>query len=183
MQEAVATPIAAWGSFYVIIGSAAAVLIGLTFVAISLIPEDDPRRTRESIEAGVAVFGTSTITHLCAVLLVCGLLSAPWDDLSNAGLSLGFTGVGGMVYSLITLRRLRRKPGYQPVLEDWLFYALLPLVAYAALGIAALLLPNYPLRALFGVGAVLLALLFLSLRNTWDWVTFMTILRQRDAQD
>jgi hypothetical protein len=188
MQEASATPLAAWESFYVMLGSAAAVLTGLVFVVITLLPDVRPQQSSESLEAGVAVFSTSTIVHFCAVLFVCAVLIAPWQELSNAALLLGLAGLGGMAYTLLTIRRLRRRRDefYETIFEDWLWYTIAPLVGYTALVITAVLLPNHPRRALFGIGAVGLLLLFLGLRNVWDSVTYMALQRlqrQSERQD
>lgn len=181
MEEAAVAPLAAWESFYVILGSSAAVLTGLMFVIITLIADDSPPpgRSSETTWAGIETFSTPTVVHFCAVLLVSAILSAPWQELSNAGLLVGLTGFGGFAYDLITLRRLRRQDMYQPEREDWLWYALVPLVAYAALVVAAILLPNSPRRALFGVGALVLLLLFLGLRNAWDVATYMAVQRMK----
>jgi hypothetical protein len=48
-----------WDSFYIIVGSAAGVLIGLQFVVLTLIAERPPIR---AAEAGAA-FATPTIAH------------------------------------------------------------------------------------------------------------------------
>jgi len=177
MHEAAVAPLPAWESFYVILGSAAAVLTGLVFVAITLIADSGTRRSRQAIEATIEAFNTSTVLHLCAVLVVSALLSAPWQELSHAGLLLGLAGLGGMAYALLTVRRLRRQEGYRPEREDWLWYAFVPFGAYAALVVAALLLPRSPTRALFGIGAILLLLLVLGLRNAWDTVTYTAVQR------
>src|SRR5262249_1430293 len=104
-------------------------------------------------------------------------------ELSYAGLVVGLVGLAGAVYALLTLRRLRRLEMYRPEREDWLWYALVPLVAYAVLAGAALLLPRSPTRALFGLGAVTLLLLLLGLRNAWDLVTFLAMLRVPDQDE
>ena len=170
-----------WESFYVILGSSAAVLTGLVFVAITLAPEIRRRRSDEAIWAGVGAFHTPTVVHLGAVLIIAALLTAPWHELSNAGATVAIVGLAGILYALLTLRRLRRLGNYQPEIEDWLWYTLVPLVAYTILTIAALLLPRNPTRALFGLGAVALLLLLLGLRNAWDLVTYTTA--QRAQQD
>src|SRR5437867_13116458 len=66
VHEAIASPLAAWESFYVIVGSSAAALTGLQFVVIALIAESGRRSTSKEITA----FGTPTIVHFCAVLLI-----------------------------------------------------------------------------------------------------------------
>jgi len=42
-------------------------------------------------------------------------------------------GAVGLVYSGIVVRRVLAQIEYKPDFEDWLFYVLLPLVAYGAL--------------------------------------------------
>lgn len=129
MHEALITPIAAWESFYVIIGSSAAALTGLQFVVIALIAESG----RQSSGREIAAFGTPTIVHFCAVLLLAAILTAPWPALSNAALALGVCGFAGVTYVGIVFRRARHQTGYQPVFEDWLWHAILPFLSYAGL--------------------------------------------------
>jgi len=49
-------------------------------------------------------------------------------------------GARALAYSVIIRRRARRQRSYVPIVEDWLWYILLPGVAYAALLLAAVLL-------------------------------------------
>ena len=171
MQEAAVSPLPTWQTFYVIIGSAAAALTGLMFVVITLIAGVQERRSSESIGA----FGTPTIVHFCVALLVAAILSAPWQVLWNAGLLLGLTGLGGVTYIVIVVRRARRQTNYQPVLEDWLWYTVFPLVSYTALLVAAMVLPGNPAPTLFIIGTVTVLLLFIGIHNAWDTVTFIAI--------
>src|SRR6267154_2050669 len=152
MEEAARSSLLAWENFYVIVGSSGAALTGLQFVVIVLIAEVRKRSTHREIEA----FGTPTIVHFCAVLLISAILSAPWQALSRVSLALGACGLTGVIYGLIVLRRARRQTGYRPVMEDWLWHTVLPLLAYASLLIAAVLLRSYPTRALFVVGGTCL---------------------------
>src|SRR5947208_12183768 len=156
MQEAAVLPLPTWGNFYVIIGSAAAALTGLMFVVITLIAGARVRRSSGTI----AAFGTPTVVHFCAALLVAAILSAPWQALWNAGLLLGLSGLGGVTYVVIVVRRARRQTDYQPVLEDWLWHTVFPLISYTALVVAAIVLLGNPALALFVIAAVTLLLLF-----------------------
>jgi hypothetical protein len=170
MEEA-RSPLVVWESFYVIVGSSGAALTGLQFVVIALIAEMRKRSTAQQIDA----FGTPTIIHFCAVLLVSAILSAPWHALSSVGVALGACGAIGVVYGVIVVRRARRQTDYRPVLEDWLWHAAFPLIAYALLLVAAILLPRYPQRVLFVIGAMALLLLFIGIHNAWDTVTYITV--------
>src|SRR5262249_2148729 len=131
------SPLDAWQTFFVIVGSSGGALTGLTFVVITLIAG---ARTRDR-GGGIATFTTPTVVHFGAVLFVAALLSAPWPALLPAALLLGLCGVAGVAYALIVLRRLRRIGSYAPVREDWVWYGVAPLIAYAALVVAAMLLP------------------------------------------
>jgi hypothetical protein len=169
MQEAVLSPLATWQNFYVIIGSAAATLTGLLFVVIALVPTVRV----SSPSSGIAAFSTPNLVHFGAALLVAAILSAPWQALWTAALLLGLAGLGGATYVIIVLRRARRQTVYQPVLEDWLWHTVLPLVSYTALVVGALLLPDHPAAALFVIAAATVLLLFIGIHNAWDNVTYI----------
>jgi hypothetical protein len=176
MREAVLSPLATWQNFYVIIGSAAATLTGLMFVVITLIAEVRVLSRSD----GIAVFSTPNVVHFCAALLIAAILCAPWQALWNAGLLLGLSGLGGVIYVIIVLRRARRlQSAYQPVLEDWVWYTVFPLVSYTALVVAAMVLPGNPALALFVIAAVTLLLLFIGIRNAWDVVTYVPFKRSQ----
>src|SRR3989440_3339175 len=91
VEPAAVSPFAAWENFYVIVGSSAAALTGLQFVVVVLGAE------ARSIGPEVGAFGTPTVVHFCAALLISAILSAPWRAVSNAGLALDAVGVAGVV--------------------------------------------------------------------------------------
>jgi len=178
MQEASPSAIAAWESFYVIIGSSGAALTGLQFVVIALIAESEVKSTDREI----AAFGTPTIVHFCAVLLIAGILSAPWQGLSSVSLVLGACGLIGIIYGLIITRRARSQTRYKPVFEDWLWHIILPLISYVLLFISSILLRSYAQRVLFMIAAVSLLLLFIGIHNAWDTVIFIATSRINPQQ-
>jgi hypothetical protein len=171
LEETAKAPLSAWQNFYYITGSAGAALTGLQFVVIALIAE---LRQRGSMRE-IAAFGTPTIVHFCAVLLISAILSAPWQGLSSVQLVLLACAVVGLIYALIIIKRARSQMNYKPVWEDWLWYSILPLLAYTLLLLAAILVRAYPQMALFIVGAVALLLLFIGIHNAWDSVTYIAI--------
>lgn len=178
MDEAARSPLVAWESFYVIIGSSGAALTGLQFVVMALVAESKKGSTAQQIDA----FGTPTIVHFCAVLLVSAILSAPWPSFSSISLVLGICGVTGVVYGVIVVMRARRQTGYRPVFEDWLWHAVLPFIAYALLPVAAVMLRSDPQRGLFVVGATPLLLLFIGIHNAWDTVTYITVVASQNTK-
>jgi len=161
-----------WESFYVIVGSSGAALTGLQFVVIALGAEARALRAAE-----LGAFGTPTVVHFCAVLLLSAILSAPWHSFSGPALALGAAGAAGVVYTLVVLRRARRQTGYKLVLEDWVWHCTIPLIAYGALLLAAIALPRHPEPWLFVIGATAILLLFTGIHNAWDAVTFIAVER------
>jgi hypothetical protein len=174
MEHTAILPLAVWESFYVIMGSSAAALTGLQFVVIVLAAETNALGRGHSVRA----FGTPTIVHFCAVLLISAILSAPWRTLSTPATVLAGFGVGGVAYVVMSIRNAHRQTDYKPVTEDWIWYGVLPLIAYVVLLAAAIALRQSPV-SLFAIGATALGLLFIGIHNAWDSVTYIAIeLRQ-----
>lgn len=179
MEDAVGRPFAAWESFYVIVGSSGAALTGLQFVVIALGAEARKLGNRRTIDA----FGTPTIVHFCATLLLAAMLCAPWQTLSSAALVLGFCGIAGIVYMGIVTRRARRQTEYRPVFEDWLWHTGLPFIAYATLLASAAVLVRHLSGALFAIAASALLLLFIGIHNAWDTVTYFAVERMGEKKE
>ena len=168
--------LAAWDSFYVIVGSSAGALIGLQFVVMTLIAG---RPGIRAAEAGAA-FATPTVIHFGAALLLSALMRVPWPSVIVAASVWGIVGIVGAVYALVVVARVRRQTFYEPELEDWLFYVLLPLAAYASVTLSAFAAPLHSREALFGVGGAALLLLFIGIHNAWDSVTYHVFVNRPD---
>ncbi len=164
-----------WQNFYMIIGTAAATLTGLMFVVTTLIAGIETHVS--TLNAGISAFNTPTVVHFCAVLLIAGILSAPWQAFSNVGLLLALVGLGMVLYLIIVMRRMQHIPQYQTPLNDWLWYMAFPLIAYIILIVAAIALPANPALGLYIISAVMVGLLFLGIHNAWDLVTYLAIER------
>ncbi|MFL6203482.1 MAG: hypothetical protein ACJ76J_30310 [Thermoanaerobaculia bacterium] len=178
MEHAAMSPLAAWESFYVIVGSSAAALTGLQFVVIVLGAE-----VRALVDSTMRAFATPTVVHFCAVLLISAVLSAPWAGLGSAGLCLGLCGVAGLVYVALVIRETLRQKAYVPVLEDWLWHTVFPLLAYVSLLAAGLELRRHPAPSLFVIGGAALLLLFIGIHNAWDAVTYIALQRRPEGRE
>jgi len=178
MEHGALAYIAGWESFYVIVGSSAAALTGLQFVVIALVAEAQKPSTMREVNA----FGTPTVVHFCAVLLGSATLSAPWHRLASAGFTLATFAAAGLVYTLIVVRRARQTKEYKPVLEDWIWHVVLPLVAYGVTTGAAVALPLYPEPMLFAIAAMALVLLYVGIHNSWDTVTYIAITTRKGSK-
>jgi hypothetical protein len=145
------------------------------FVVTTLISGIDKHVS--TLDAGLSAFTTPTVVHFCAVLLIAGILSAPWQAFSSVSLLLGLLGLGMVLYLIIVLQRMRHIPSHQTPLKDWLWYMVFPLGAYIALISAAITLLANPALGLYIISAVMIVLLFVGIRNAWDLVTYLAIER------
>jgi hypothetical protein len=166
-----------WEAFYVIVGSSAGALTGLMFVVITLVAASALTRNIQAINA----FGTPNVIHFVAVLLISGILSAPWHDMRNPAHFVGALALAGIVYVLIVWRRMRRQTEYKPVLEDWVWHLILPLVAYPALFVGAAGTSHAQSWALFLIGGVSLLLVCIGIHNAWDTVTYVVMRDKEEA--
>jgi hypothetical protein len=177
------SPLKAWETFYFLVGTSAAALIGLQFVVIALIGETGTGTGTGTRSETVAAFGTPTVMHLCAVLLVSALLVAPWGPLPTAGLLVALTGGAGLAYAALVTWRASRQDGYEPVFEDWLFHAILPTLAYGGMVVAGVyVVRRHPAGGLAVLAVATLLLLFIAIHNAWDTATYITVQRAQGAQ-
>jgi len=172
MPAALAT-LTDWQNFYVIVGSSAGALTGLQFVVITLIADARVASSMREIRA----FGTPTIVHFCMVLFVSALASCPWQTVSAPAAAFACCGLGGVAYTLSTIRHAKKQTGYQPDWEDWLWYSWLPLGIYLGLAVSAFVLAGQIAAGTFLIAAFSLALLFTGIHNAWDTVTYIAVQR------
>ncbi|HEY3571228.1 MAG TPA: hypothetical protein VGP73_25100 [Thermoanaerobaculia bacterium] len=172
-------PFAAWESFYVIVGSSAAALTGLQFVVIVLGAEVNVGASNAVTRA----FGTPTIVHFSAVLLLAATLSAPWPGVASAGTALAIFGALGVLYGLSIIRHARSQTDYEVVLEDWIWHFTLPIIGYAMLFGAAITLQRHVPESLFVIAGTSLLLLFVGIHNAWDSVTYIAIDGRRRREE
>jgi hypothetical protein len=171
--------LADWGNFYLIVGSAAGALIGLQFVVLTLIAE---RPILNIVEANAA-FSTPTIMYFVTALLLSALLQAPWHSIVPVAILWGMIGFIGTVYVIIIARRLWKQNVYKPVLEDWLFHFIFPLIMYVLLLAASIAAFSIKNIALFGVGISALLLLLIGIHNAWDAVTYHVFVHRKSKDD
>ena len=165
-----------WQSFYVLVGSSAAALTGLTFVVVTVSAErSDETGSASARLAGLRVYITPTAVHFGAALWVSGLMCIPGQKAVALAVLFAATGLAGLVYCARLVRQMLLSfAGYKPFLADWIWSAALPVAAYVALAAAGLMLPRLPEASLLVVSGVVLLLLFIGIHNAWDVVVWMT---------
>ena len=139
----------------------------MQFVVIALIANTRGKADSQAINA----FGTPNVVHFAGALTISAIMTAPWPSLLCTTIATAFCGIAGLLYSAIVCRRAGHQTAYQPVLEDWFFYAILPCAIYATLWVAAFFLQRPGAGAQFTIAAIALGLLLLGVRNAWDSVT------------
>jgi hypothetical protein len=171
------SPLEGWDNFYVILGSAAAALLGITFVVIALISE------RRANPAGMAGYITPTIVHFGTVLGLSCFISMPHQNVLALSVGFGSTATGLLIYTGAISANMRRfAKDYVPVLEDWIWHVILPILIYGVLLAMALCLWRQPRQSLYGIAAALLLLLFVGIHNSWDVAVSITAQKKKDEE-
>jgi hypothetical protein len=166
--------LADWSNFYVIVGSAAGGLTGLTFVVIALV--SDSRRVNTT---GLRAFVTPTIVHFGTVLALAAYLTVPRQSVINLSVGVAAAGVAGLSYiGVVAVSMHRVSSQYAAVYEDWLWNVIVPAVVYGVLLAMAFLAWSHLEHSLYGVGAVLVLLLFIGIRNAWDVAVWHSVTRR-----
>jgi len=172
------TLLAGWENFYVIVGTSAGGLTGLTFVVIALV-KDAGRVT----PAGLGAFITPTIVHFGGVLAMSAFLSMPHQHVPTLSVGFGLAGLAGLIYTGRIAAAMRGQAhNYAPVWEDWIFNAMLPGIVYGALLVAAATIRLWPSATLFAIAAASLVMLFVGIHNAWDIAVWMTTRTPRDTK-
>jgi hypothetical protein len=169
------SPLEGWDNFYVILGSAAAALLGLTFVVIALIAE------RRANPAGMAGYITPTVVHFGTVLGLSCFVSMPHQHVMGLSIGCGSTALGLLIYTGAIASNVRRfSRTYLPVLEDWIWHVILPAAVYCVLLAMAFSLWREPRESMYGIAAALLLLLFIGIHNSWDVAVSVTVQNKKD---
>jgi hypothetical protein len=154
----------AWHDVYALVGTAAATLIGLIFIAGSIAAS----YMTEQHGAGVQAFFSPTVVHFAAVLIICIVVSAPFYSRAPLAGLLFLIGIVGLGYSLIVWVRMGHASFAASIdLSDRLWYAISPLGCHLFIMAAATVLWWHVLGLeLLAIGTVLL--LIAGIRNAWD---------------
>ncbi|MBV9995330.1 MAG: hypothetical protein JO127_08955 [Caulobacteraceae bacterium] len=160
---------AGWENFYFMLGSAAAGLIGLLFVVVTLTGGLE----RSQAMRGAALYLTPNVFHFAMVVTTSAVAIAPrlpaWAPEIVVGL-LALLGLGHCLRATIGIRHFR--PGSEaPHWSDVWFYGRAPAAIYFGLAAAAVGVSARMALAPYALAGLLLALLLLSIRNAWDLVT------------
>lgn len=161
-----------WSEFYLLAGSAAAVLIGLVFVVVSLMQD----RSRSSVLRGSKLYMGPVVLHMSFVLVLSAASLVPNVGDRQFAIVAWIVALWGLargIYSIVGLFRLWTPGSTEVHWSDIWYYGFAPSLLYAAMGIVALGLWNGSAWGPDGVAAVITGLILLSIRDEYDLVTWL----------
>ena len=156
--------LAPWHEFYSLLGTAAATLIALLFVAVSistsvLTPDPESRRNTSTYLSPV-VFHYANLLFLSLIALI------PTQTWESFAVVIGVAGAGSVIYSIVIAVRVHRNA--MSDLADRLCYGAIPALCYATGPITALFLLDEKPAGLNVLAGGALLLLVINIRNAWD---------------
>ncbi len=156
--------LAEWHELYALLGTAAAALVALLFVAVSiatdvLTPEAESRRN-------TATYMSPVVFHYTTILFLSLIAMIPTQSWESFGIVIAAASIGSFSYSLLVMVRVHRNSISD--LSDRLGYGAVPMLCYATGLISSWLMLKEQPAGLDLLAAAALALLVTNIRNAWD---------------
>lgn len=156
-----------WSNFYYLIGSAAAGLIGLTFVVVTL----TAGRERGASLRGAGLYLTPTVVHFVTVFAISAVTMVPGLRGGWAAIAIALIAAFGLGCALRSAFGISGPNS--PHWSDFWLYAGVPLAIYAALLASAAGLWFGLSWASLALAGLLLTLMLVGIRNAWDTITWI----------
>ncbi len=155
-----------WHEFYGLLGTAAAALVALLFVAASI------ATGRLSARRGspTRTFTSPVLVHYTYVLFVSLVALVPVNTDISLAVIVGISAAAGLAYAIFLMVRVLRSNATD--IDDRLAYGAGPPVAYAAALAGAVLIGT---RSEIGpplLAGGLILLILVNIRNSWDLTVF-----------
>jgi hypothetical protein len=152
-----------WHDFYVLVGTAGATLLALLFVAISL----GVGFLNDTRAAATRAFYSPVVVYFTSVFFLAAIALVPAHRTVFFAAFIAACATIGLAVSLFVTAQLLRHD-WTNYKQDHLAYALLPMIAYLALLVAAAMIWSENGLALDVLAGALLTLLIVNIRNAWD---------------
>jgi hypothetical protein len=152
-----------WHEFYLLVGTAAATVLALLFVAVSL----GAGYLTARHQAPTRTFMSPVVIHFTSVFFIAAVCLIPSHGPVFFSALIAATALLGVAVSTVTSVLVIRRDWTQYV-PDYFAYGLLPVAAYLALlmsGIMVYAEMSYAPEVLAGA---LLGLMLVNIRNAWD---------------
>lgn len=161
-----------WGEFYLLTGSAAAVLIGLLFVVVTLM-QDRPRST---VLTGSKLYMGPVVLHVSFVLVLSAAALTPEITPRALAVIAGAVAIAGLVRGCFVMAGIARWSKSEPEAPHWSdvwCYGAIPSLFYLLLAVVAAGFWGAQAWAGDALAAAIVALLLISIRNEWDLVIWL----------
>ena len=174
MPDALSEPLQGWQTFYLLVGTAAATLVGLMFVTISF----GSRFITQKNFAALRVYINPTVVHFIYVLGTAAVVAIPTLSrvlLGTLVVAVGLISCGRTLTGVPFVWQAYRRQFVD--MHDWVWYFAAPLISYllyVGTGIGLLLRVE---QALTGLALASILLLMAGIRNAWGLVVFMVLRR------
>jgi hypothetical protein len=179
MPDTLSEALRDWQTFYFLVGGAAAGLVGLTFVAITV---GSGVITKQNI-SGLRTFVNPSLIHFIYVLVTASVVVMPTVTRMQLGTLLALAGLVSAGRALIALPYMWQQYKRGAVdMHDWAWYFLAPLASYflyVGVGTGLLLGSDQPLK---GLAWASILLLVAGIRNTWDMVLWFMLQKHEPSQ-
>jgi hypothetical protein len=169
--------IVTWQNFYLLVGTAAATLIGLMFVAVTF----GSTLVTKDASGSVRAFLDPTFTHFVQVLLTACLIVIPTIGPTLLGAVLSFVTLLRTAALLRVYRHMREAHRVHQDIElsDWLMGILVPLLSYLLLGTTgAAFFAGYSI-AFNLLAVVTIAILLNGVYGAWELMVWLALTRAR----
>jgi hypothetical protein len=168
--------LAHWHDFYTLLGTAAGTLVGLLFVAATV----GSGVFSSGRPAPMRVFLSASVVHFSSVLFVSLIVMAPVESEVVLGVMVLACGLVCIVYyGLVWRDAVRDGLAARIDLEDRVWYAVLPVIAYLAEATSGIMLAVSSEAAWMALAISLGALLLVGIHNAWD-ITVWSITQRRE---
>ena len=158
-----------WDNFFIMAGTAAATLVGLLFVAVTV----GTGLSTSSIVHGSRGFLTPTLVHLGSVLFQTLAVLAPWPSAWPIGIILGLGGLMGLTYQINVVVARHKVGMVLPHWRDWLPYVGVPALGSATLIVGAVGLIAEKSFAPYAIAGAMVLLLLAGIYGAWDLTLWM----------
>lgn len=159
-----------WDNYYLMVGSAAAALIGLMFVVVTL----TAGRDTPANERGKHLYTSPIVWHLGVIVVLSGAAAAPSITpkvfAAIAG-GLALIGIGAGIRIALGIAKHPGAP--EAPLFDLFWYGVAPALVYLGMLGSAVVIVVGTSWATAALAADLMALLLVSIHAEWDLVTYL----------
>jgi len=160
-------PLAHWHEFFLLVGTTAAALVALLFVAASIgagfLNAERASNTR--------TYMSPVVVHFTSVLFACAIGLVPSHTRVSLSVVLAVSALGAGTYSMMILVTVLKRAAV-----DWgdrFAYAIAPVIGYIAGLVAAGMFFVGSHRAADVLAAAIMLLLVVNVRNAWDLMLFL----------